>query len=530
MTFLSDQIRKYFAPKAMRAKEKRRSKENMPISDPNGGSNACSSSSPFPTAIFGKSCSEKNSSASISSSSSRFFFSPQSDICNSQTFRIFASTWNVGGNSPRAGMNLNDFLPLDDGSDIYVLGFQEIVPLNAGNVLVLEDKEPAAKWIDLVEQALNRPVESPVAGCPAPESFYQTPRRDFKTVTPGLSLFQKPFFNSTSKTFRTGLKKQLKACNCPLGPKKNRNRRTCFSWHRSYDSEDEGLEVEDGEEDESFFDVSETDTVGKTSSGRRRYCCIVRKKMVGIFVTVWTKKELVQHISHLRISCVGRGIMGRLGNKGCISVSMSLHQTSFCFICSHLASGEKEGDELRRNSDVMKILRSTAFRRICKSGRRRNPSKILDHDRVIWLGDLNYRIALSYSETKRLLEQNNWDALLENDQLRIEREAGRVFNGWKEGKIYFAPTYKYSNNSDSYSGENIKRKSKRRTPAWCDRILWHGDGITQLVYVRGESKLSDHRPVFAAFSVDAEVLDERFRKELTAINMKVGVEELLPSI
>ena len=51
-------------------------------------------------------------------------------------------------------------------------------------------------------------------------------------------------------------------------------------------------------------------------------------------------------------------------------------------------------------------------------------------------------------------------------QLNTEREAGRVFNGFCEGKIAFAPTYKYSENSDSYAGETAKSKRKRRTPAW----------------------------------------------------------------
>lgn len=51
-------------------------------------------------------------------------------------------------------------------------------------------------------------------------------------------------------------------------------------------------------------------------------------------------------------------------------------------------------------------------------------------------------------------------------QLNSEREARRVFSGWKEGKISFAPTYKYSQNSDSYAGQNTKSKRKRRTPAW----------------------------------------------------------------
>jgi hypothetical protein len=41
-----------------------------------------------------------------------------------------------------------------------------------------------------------------------------------------------------------------------------------------------------------------------------------------------------------------------------------------------------------------------------------------------------------------------------------------VFPGWNEGRIYFPPTYKYSNNSDRYAGEDINQKEKRRTPAW----------------------------------------------------------------
>ena len=61
-------------------------------------------------------------------------------------------------------------------------------------------------------------------------------------------------------------------------------------------------------------------------------------------------------------------------------MSMSLHQTNFCFVCSHLASGEKEGDEVRRNSDVAEILKGIQFPRICKNTYRRAPEKIVDHE------------------------------------------------------------------------------------------------------------------------------------------------------
>jgi hypothetical protein len=49
----------------------------------------------------------------------------------------------------------------------------------------------------------------------------------------------------------------------------------------------------------------------------------------------------------------------------------------------------------------------------------------LNYRRIIWLGDLNYRVALSYDETKSLLEDNDWDTLLERDQ---------VFNGNAKNK------------------------------------------------------------------------------------------------
>ncbi|MBA0707196.1 hypothetical protein Golax_019267, partial [Gossypium laxum] len=412
-------------------------------------------------------------------------------------FRIFVATWNVGGRTPNSDMNLEDFLLMEHSADIYVCGFQEIVPLNAGNILVSEDNEPAAKWLALINQALNKPHHSSINSTPDSGNDLKNSNTNVSKESQSPTnahIFDKPVLKVLNKNFRAG-SSLLKTCNCPADSTSGENR-------RKKTVQDLANELDLGSRYNIGELVSLSDMFPLCSIEEMNYRLIASKQMVGLFLSVWARKELVPYIAHVRVCSVGRGIMKRLGNKGCIAVSISLHQTSFCFVCSHLASGEKEGDEIKRNADVSEILKGIQFPIICKTPNHLAPEKIIEHDRVIWLGDLNYRVALSYETTKSLLEDNNWDTLLEKDQLNMEREAGRVFDGFKEGRILFAPTYKYSQNSDSYAGENGKSKKKRRTPAWCDRILWRGSGIDQLSYIRGETRFSDHRPVSSLFSVE----------------------------
>ncbi|KAJ4965993.1 hypothetical protein NE237_017842 [Protea cynaroides] len=436
--------------------------------------------------------------------------------------KIFVATWNVGGKSPHNGLNLEDFLQVEGSSDIYVLGFQEIVPLNAGNVLGSEDNEPAAKWLSLISHALNRPPDdSSYFSCELNRGSTHQNDNTKDSKSQGSHFFQKTSLKALSKNLRGDSSAHLKSCNCS-SPFQEIRRPTGMSDDFLQRAATTSIPNRHGDSTEDLFSSN-----GHMSPTHMNYRLIASKQMVGIFLTVWARKELVQHIGHLRLTCVGRGIMGYLGNKGCIAISMSLHETSFCFVCSHLASGEKEGDELKRNSDVSEIIKSTQFPKICKN--RSIPERILEHDRVIWLGDLNYRVALSYEETRVLLEDNDWDALLEKDQLNIEREAGRVFTEFNEGRIMFAPTYKYSHNSDSYAGETNKSKKKRRTPAWCDRILWYGKSMEQLSYIRGESRFSDHRPVCAVFITEVEVRNNsRFRKGFSTIGTRMEYEECIP--
>lgn len=64
----------------------------------------------------------------------------------------------------------------------------------------------------------------------------------------------------------------------------------------------------------------------------------------------------------------------------------------------------------------------------------------------------------------------------------------------------------------------------------CDRIIWFGEGLKQQLYTRGESRLSDHRPVKAIFSTEVKVsrnlkevqnffLSERFEQITNSLEM-----------
>ncbi|KAM7256993.1 hypothetical protein ACFE04_012734 [Oxalis oulophora] len=426
-------------------------------------------------------------------------------------YRIFVATWNVAGKSPPNYLTLEDWLHTSPPADIYVLGFQEIVPLNAGNVLGTEDTGPARKWLSLIRRTLNT-LPGTTVGSQTPSPILDPIVEldaDFEGSTRqnASSFFYRHSFQS--------LNHSMGMDNDMLQPKRFSvcdrlmfgNRPSDYDPSLRCCSSDDENGPGDSPQYSEYSPVDYSESFSTEDKGKQKYSLIASKQMVGIFLTVWVKSDM--------------------RDNGSISISLSLHQTTFCFVCSHLTSGQKEGDELRRNSDVMEILRKTRFPRVHGFGENEcSPQTILEHDRVIWLGDLNYRIALSYRSAKALVEMRNWRALLENDQLRIEQSWGRVFEGWNEGRIFFPPTYKYSNNSDMYAGDDRHPKAKRRTPAWCDRILWHGRGLRQLSYVRGETRFSDHRPVYSLFLAEVESVNRsRVKKSMNCSCSRVEILE-----
>jgi hypothetical protein len=114
-------------------------------------------------------------------------------------------------------------------------------------------------------------------------------------------------------------------------------------------------------------------------------------------------------------------------------------------------------------------------------------------------------------------------------QLKRELKKGRAFDGWTEGILEFAPTYKYEVNLEKYIGDD--QRGGRRTPAWCDRILSFGKGLQLLGYRRSDLRLSDHRPVMATYAAEVEVFSSRkLQRVLTLTDAEVEGGQVVPNL
>jgi hypothetical protein len=61
--------------------------------------------------------------------------------------------------------------------------------------------------------------------------------------------------------------------------------------------------------------------------------------MVGCLLMIFSKNELVNHISRVENGIIKQGFGGNLGNKGAINIILKLYDSICCFICVHLPAG-----------------------------------------------------------------------------------------------------------------------------------------------------------------------------------------------
>ena len=197
----------------------------------------------------------------------------------------------------------------------------------------------------------------------------------------------------------------------------------------------------------------------------------------------------------------GDGVANIVGNKGACAVSFQYNdRTRIAFVGAHFPARvqrlQERGDCYRDILSRLSKLKPTNFHA---------PSWTSAHDHVFWLGDFNYRIhvpsaggADTEGEFKHVLgkvRDAKWAELMQHDQLTREKAVGRVFSGFNEAPIDFAPTYRMQRGKKGYSQKRFQ------SPSYTDRILWHsrsgckGDIEALKYYARHDLQQSDHRAV-----------------------------------
>ncbi|XP_033638398.1 synaptojanin-1-like [Asterias rubens] len=254
----------------------------------------------------------------------------------------------------------------------------------------------------------------------------------------------------------------------------------------------------------------------KTLSRDHKYILLTCEQLVGVCLYIFIRPHHAPYIRDVGLETVKTGMKGAAGNKGAVAIRFLFHSTSMCFICGHFAAGQSQVKD--RNDDYAEISRKIMF----PMGR-----TLATHDYVFWCGDFNYRIDMEKEQLKEFIAQENYEALKSSDQLLQQKKEGNTFQGFHEGAIQFAPTYKYDLFSDDYD-----TSEKNRSPAWTDRILWrrrkqrfrkrseaqelqeYFDPGRILHYGRAELKVSDHRPVVAVIEIEILQVNDKKRSSV----------------
>ncbi|XP_059843976.1 phosphatidylinositol 4,5-bisphosphate 5-phosphatase A isoform X2 [Hypanus sabinus] len=263
------------------------------------------------------------------------------------------------------------------------------------------------------------------------------------------------------------------------------------------------------------------------------YVLVTSERMQGQLLLVFAKYYLLPSLQDIQTDCTRTGLGGYWGNKGAVSARLSLSGHMICFLNCHLPAHMENSEQ--RMDDFESILQLQQFNGPTASG-------VLDHDVVFWFGDLNFRIEqYDIRFIKNAIEKNKLGMLWEKDQLNIAKVIEPALNGFQEGPLNFRPTYKYDVGTNTFD-----TSSKKRKPAWTDRILWrvkvsdcydslqhsplsarnnspaskssHIEVFQHAYRSHMEYLISDHKPVTAIFCL-------KFAQKLQAPLIQLQVED-----
>ncbi|KAL1561427.1 phosphoinositide 5-phosphatase [Salvia divinorum] len=288
------------------------------------------------------------------------------------------------------------------------------------------------------------------------------------------------------------------------------------------------------------------DHIGKALDEEHTFERVGSRQLAGLMIGIWVRKTLRSHAGDLDVSAVACGLGRAIGNKGGVGLRLRVYDRIMCFVNCHLAAHLDAVN--KRNSDFDHIFRNMTFTRssnllnnseadvspaaqMPRTTNDKSPDdgkpELAEADMVIFFGDFNYRLfGISYDEARDFVSQRSFDWLRENDQLRAEMKAGRVFQGMREALVRFPPTYKFERGKPGLGGYDSGEK--KRIPAWCDRVLYRDNRsnpahecslecpVAASIFqyeARMDVTESDHKPVRCKLNVDIARVDRSVRRQ-----------------
>ena len=138
---------------------------------------------------------------------------------------------------------------------------------------------------------------------------------------------------------------------------------------------------------------------------------------------------------------------------------------------------------------------------ICSTWPSETPSGLDNFQHRKWWCALPLHVLVPFMECPRCLygHAQDYEQLVQCDQLTQHRASGAILTGFVEGAIAFKPTYRVQFGSTSYTPE------KSRAPSWCGRVLYRtlpNCFLEQMTYSSClQLVTSDHLAVSAGFRV-----------------------------
>ncbi|XP_063002497.1 inositol polyphosphate 5-phosphatase K isoform X2 [Elgaria multicarinata webbii] len=235
-------------------------------------------------------------------------------------------------------------------------------------------------------------------------------------------------------------------------------------------------------------------------------------RMQGLLLLIFAQQVHLPFIQDVQSQFTRTGLYGYWGNKGGVTIRMSLYGHSICFLNCHLPAHMENAEQ--RLDDFEHILEMQHFER------EEIPS-VLEHDILFWFGDLNFRIEdYGLHFIRESINNRRFSLLWEKDQLNMAKKKEAFLQEFMEGPLKFKPTYKF----DLYSTE-YDTSGKKRKPAWTDRILWRVKHLLCPASEAGEVPeeqpisvslhsygshmsygISDHKPVTGTFELEMKPL------------------------